>query len=361
MFKIFQYFSLIITILGILIGIYIYYRHSQRKDFDLTPRDKTGDEIDEVDEEDNPALAPVYEGDVVYEDWLLWEDFLKEAGIIEIKDGMIEYETGDNSRLFVGLAEMQQSNPYLKTDEELAQENAYKEVFFNGVQHPIKISTQSQRVEMTDFLNELKNSSMRAPGATPQMKEYASKVLDATLKYQNQTDRFENRAYLQFMAIIKPDEVYGDTAEALEIQIHEKAAEKLMRQIANADGILSRADHPIAQLDTFGLLEVLYKTFNRETSVKTRLEDIIKAQRYQIYTSAWQSSKQYKKVQQEIQIEKEVQKRAREILLEQQEKKNEELLAQGKDYYSDTSVESKSNENNNENNQKEDLFDFSNM
>lgn len=120
MFKIFQYFSLIITILGILIGIYIYYRHSQRKDFDLTPRDKTGEEIDEIDEENNPALAPVYEDDVVYRTWSLWEDFLKEAGIVEIKDGMIEYETGDNSRLFVGLAEMQQSNPYLKTDEELA-------------------------------------------------------------------------------------------------------------------------------------------------------------------------------------------------------------------------------------------------
>lgn len=361
MFKIFQYFSLIITILGILIGIYIYYRHSQRKDFDLTPRDKTGEEIDEIDEEDNPALAPVYEDDEIYDTWVRWENFLKEAGIIEIKDGMIEYETGDNSRLFVGLAEMQQSNPYLKTDEELDQENVYKEVFFNGVQQPIKISTQSQRVEMTDFLNELKTSAMRTPGATPQMKDYASKVLDATLKYQNQTDRFENRAYIQFIAIIKPDEVFGDTAEVLEKQIHEKAAEKLMRQVANADGVLRRADHPIALLDTFGLLEVLYKTFNRESSVKTRFEDIIRSQRFQIYTSAWQSSKHFKEVQQKIQIEKEAKERARDILQEQQDKKNEELLAQGKDYYSDTSVESKSNENTNENNQKEDLFDFSNM
>lgn len=361
MFKILVFFSLTITIIALVIGIYIYYRHSQKEDFDLTPRDKTGDEIDEIDEEDNPALAPIYEDDVVYEDWLMWEDFLKEAGIIEIKDGMIEYETGDNSRLFVGLAEMQQSNPYLKTDEELAQENAIKEVFFNGVQQPIKISTQSQRVEMTDFLNELKNSAMRTPGATAQMKDYASKVLNATLKYQNQTDRFENRAYLQFMANIKPDEVYGDTAEALEKQIHEKAAEKLMRQIANADGILRRADHPIAQLDTFGLLEVLYKTFNRESSVKTRFEDIIKSQRYQIFTSAKQSSKYFKQVQQGIQIEKEAKERARDILLEQQEKKNAELLAQGKDYYVDTSVETEANDNNDKKDRKEDLFDFTDL
>lgn len=304
----------------------------------MTPRDKTGNDLDvgDEDDEDDPSEDPVYEDDVTYDDWNHWEDLLQEAGIIDIRDGMIEYETGNNSRMFIALAEMQQSNPYLKTDDELAQQNAIQEVFFNGIQEPLKLSSQSQRVEMTDFLNKLRDDSQRIIGSNPQMKEYAAQVIDNTLIYQRQTDRFENRAYLQFMAIIQPDEVYGDSPQALEEQIHEKAFEKLLRQIDRANGLLRRADHALAPLDTFGLLEVIYKTFNRESSVKIRLEDIVRKQRYQLFTSAIQPDKYFKEVQQRIHIETEAINKAREILLTAQERRNQELLAQGKDYYQDT-------------------------
>lgn len=247
---------------------------------------------------------------------------------------MIEYETGDNSRMFIMLAEMQQSNPSLKTDQELNQDNALAEVFYNGVHRPLKFSSQSQKVEMTDFLNGLKDHSQYLRNSNPEMKKIARDVINDTLSYQHQTDRFENRCYLQFMAIVQPDEVYGDTPEVLEKQIHEKALEKLLRQIANADGILRRADHALNPLDTFGLCEVLYKTFNRESSVKMRFEDIIRRQRFSLYTSAHQPDKLFKEVQQKIRIEAELMNHVRDAMWLQQQAENEKELAKGKDYYS---------------------------
>lgn len=335
MSKILVFISIVAVVLALTIGGYIMWRHSQKKNFDLTPRDRSGDELDD-DEDEDPSETPEYEDDVTFDDWNNWEDLLQEAGIVDIRDGMIEYETGNNSRMFIALAEMQQSNPFLKTDDELAQQNAIQEVFFNGLKNPLKETSQSQRVEMTDFLNRLKDNSQRIIGSNPQMKQYAQEVIEDTLRYQRQTDRFENRAYLQFMAIINPDEVYGDTPAVIEQQIHEKAAEKLIRQIDRGNGLLKRADHALAQLDTFGLLEVIYKTFNRDSSVRVRLEDVVRQQKFQIFSSAFQSDKYFKDVQQRIHIETEAINRARDILLAQQKKHNEAMLSQGKDYYEDS-------------------------
>lgn len=144
----------------LVIGGILIVNRSRHQDFDMTPRDKTGSELSSGTDEDeeDPAVTPVYDDDVTYDDWDNWEDLLAEIGVIDIRDGMIEYETGDNSRLFVMLAEMGQSNPYLKTDEELAQNNQIMEVFYNGVMSPLKLSSQSQKVEMTDFLNDLKGA-----------------------------------------------------------------------------------------------------------------------------------------------------------------------------------------------------------
>lgn len=300
----------------------------------MTAKDRAGNEIEITEkEENNPAEAPVYEGDFAFLDWDTWEDFLAQVGVIDIRDAMIEYETGDNSRMFIMLAEMQQSNPSLKTDEELAQANALMEVFLNGLHSPLKITSQSQKVEMTDFLNNLRDHSQYIRHATPQMKKYAKDVIDDTLGYQRETDRFENRCYLQFMATVTPDEVYGDSPEALEIQIHEKALDKLLRQISNADGILRRADHSLSPLDTFGLLEVLYKTFNRESSVKMRFEDIVRKQRFSLFTSARQSDKLFKEVQQRIQIETDLKNKARDAMWLQQQAENQRKIEKGEDYY----------------------------
>ncbi|MDC2829100.1 hypothetical protein [Limosilactobacillus mucosae] len=299
----------------------------------MEPRSKDGEKLEDTDDDDVES-APVYDDDLTYDDWYAWEEFLQEVGVIDIRDGMIEYETGDNSRLFVMLAEMGQSNPYLKTDEELQHSNEIMEVFFNGVMSPLKMSTQSQRVEMTDFLNDLKEHSKYIQGTNDAMREYAARVVDDTLNYQQATERFENKAYLQFMATVTPDEVYGDTPLAIDKQIHEKAMEKLVRQIDRAGSLLRRADHPLTPLDTFGLYEVLYKTFNRESSVKIRLEDIIKRQRYTVFTGAHQSDVSFKHVQQMIRNETEAIEIARRSLDKKTKQNNEEKLRNGQDYYS---------------------------
>lgn len=330
------------VIVVLAIGGWLLYRRSQYKKFDMTPRDKNQKPLDEPSDEDegegedyenDPSQAPVYEDDVTYDDWQSWEDFLQEVGLIDIRDGMLEYETGDNSRMFIMLAEMGQSNPYLKTDEELEQNNMVMEVFFNGVQAPLKISSQSQKVEMTDYLNELKEHSQFLHHTNDKMKSYASKVIDSTLQYQRATERFENKVYLQFLAIIKPDEVSGDTPMALEKDIHKKAFEKLYRQITRANGLLRRADHPLSTLDNFGLLEVLYKTFNRESSVRIRFEDIVKKQNFALFTSAKQNDSEYKKIQQMIQAEGRAYDMAFDANMQDSQLRNDKLLHQGKDYY----------------------------
>lgn len=341
--------SLLLAIAVIAFFVILILRHHRRRNFDMTPRDRHGDAITDDpdddqssdDEDDNeedpdqdPSQAPIYDDDNTYEDWHQWQELLQEVGIIDIRDGMIEYETGDNSRLFIMLAEMGQSNPYLKTDEELARANAIQEVFFNGVMSPLKMSSQSQRIEMTDFLKSLKEHSQFMHGSNKQMKQYAKHVIDNTLSYQEASDRFENKAYLQFQAVVKPDEVFGDSPMMLERQIHEKASEKLLRQIDRADGLLRRADHSLAPLDTFGLLEVLYRTFNRETSVKIRLEDIVKKQRYSLFTTAHQNDTMFKEVQMRIHAETEAINDAREAQLATAESRKKAKLAKGEEYYS---------------------------
>ena len=327
--------------LAIMVGLGIYaYIHQKHKDFDLTPRDKYGNKIDngsdqdDDEEEDDPRLAPINDPDSTFEDWETFEDFLKEIGIINISNGMIEYETGNDSRLFVMIAEMAQSNPTLKTEQELLMDISAQEVFFNSLSEPLKMSSLSQKVDMTDFLTKLRDDSQYMRGSTAEMKEYAREILNDTLDYQKEQDRFENHCYLQFQAIVAPDEVYGDSPEELEEDVERKALEKLFRQIDNSGSILASADHALTPLTQYGLLEMLYKTFNKETATKLRFEDIIKKQKFAIFTSAQQSDTLFKLVQQRIKIESDAIASARKVLTEQTLKENQDKISKGKDYYS---------------------------
>lgn len=349
--KIIIIISFVVVVIVLAVGGFLWYRRSRFRKFDMTPRDRNQkpigngspedeDEEYEDDFENDPSEAPIYDDDVTYDEWQSWQDFLQEVGLIDIRDGMLEFETGDNSRMFIMLAEMGQSNPYLKTDEELDQNNMVLEVFLNGVQAPLKESSQSQKVEMTDYLNELREHSQFLHNSNDKMKQYAAKVIDSTLQYQRATDRFENKVYLQFLAIIRPDEVSGDTPLSLERDIHEKAYEKLVRQITRANGLLRRADHPLSILDNFGLAEVLYKTFNRESSVRIRFEDIVKNQNFALYTAGKQNTATYKKIQQMIQAEAHAYSVAFDTAMEETKARNEQLLKNGKDYYDDSSDES---------------------
>ncbi|WP_298491723.1 hypothetical protein [uncultured Lactobacillus sp.] len=335
-----QLVYIVISIIVIGIFAFVLKKARKRKSFDLTPRDKAGNEIEQDDEdiENDPAQAPVYEGDFAFEDWESWEDFLADVGIIDIRDGMIEYETGDNSRKFIMLAEMQQSNPYLKTGTELNQANGLMQIFYNGIQNPLKITTQSQKVEMTDYLNKLKDHSQYLKNANKATREYAKMVIQETMDYQQQTDRFENRTYVQFQAVVYPDEVYGDSTEVIDKQIHEKALTKLLRQIDSASRILKKADHPLEPLDTFGLCDVLFKTWHRESSVKVRFEDIIRKQRFSIYTTAYESDKMFKEINQRVQIENDLIAHARDALWLKKQAENADKLARGEDYYDNSQL-----------------------
>src|SRR5699024_7890416 len=141
---------IVISFLGVIIVAVIAYiiirKRMEARDFDTTLKDHNGDPInddddgDDVDDDQAPETEPVYGDDLTYDDYHTWEELLEEVGVIDIRDGMIEYETGNNSRLVVMLAEMGQSNPYLKTDEELALNNQIMEVFYNSLILPLKMS-----------------------------------------------------------------------------------------------------------------------------------------------------------------------------------------------------------------------------
>ncbi|QNQ82954.1 hypothetical protein FP435_00175 (plasmid) [Lactobacillus sp. PV037] len=312
-----------INIIFILLGLgalgvvgLIAYRHHQKKNFDLTPRDRSGNQLEtDEDIQNDPSQAEVYEGDFGFTEWEdSFESLFQEYGLVDIRNGMLEFETGENSRLFVMLAEMKQANPYLKTHSELNQASIFMEVFLNMLKSPLKMTAQNQKVELTDFLNELQEQSQYMKGSNDAMKEYARNVLDNTKDYQKEADRFENRVYAQFMAIVEPDEVYGDTTEILEQRIQEKALDKLLRQIVRANDVLMRADHGLVALDQYGLVEVLHNTFHRESSIKVRFEDIIKRQRVGLFTTAKQPDKLFKEVKERIEIENKLLAHARDAM-----------------------------------------------
>lgn len=330
--------------LSILIGFVIYLVHARnaRQDFDMTPRDRNGNPIENQQQDragddgyDQEEQYPddIHDPDSTYNAWETFEDFLAKVGLISISHGMIEYETGTNARRFVMLAEEQQSNPSLETEAELAQDSSIMEVFYNSLDSGLKLTSLSQRVDMTDFLNKMGDHANFLKGTTPEMKSYAQQVVDAELNYQNQTERFENHAYLQFSVYIYPDEVYGDTPGALEKDIIKKAREKLITQIMQAGDLLEYADHPLAPLDEFGLLEVLYNMWKRESSVDVRFEDIVRNQNFALYTTAKQSDKVYKETQQRIAIEIKALNLARKTLQEKKQQENQEKIALGQDYY----------------------------
>lgn len=331
------FISVLVAIIIAVIGYVIYRRISKPKLLDTTPQDLDGNPIDE--EDDDISESPVYEDDNIFENWDSWEDFLKQVGIIDIRDGMIEYESGDNSRIFVMLAEMQQSNPFLKSDPELQTQNESMETFLHTLSDPIKISSQPQRIEMTDFLKHLRENAMNLNNATKEMKNMANLVLDDTINYQNENDRFENRCYIQFLCTVKRDEVIGDTPEEVEYQIHKKALTKLLEKVTLGDQVLHKEDHALAPLDQFGLLEVLYRTFNKDSSINVRFEDIVRNQRFSIYVHGKQDDKMYKSVQQKIQVFTQAVEEVRDKLWHEKQQQNAEKLMNGEDYYNTDNVE----------------------
>ena len=87
------FISLVGLIVVILVGIWLVVRHRRKVDFDMTPRDRNGNPIDDSDEEDednDPAEAPIYDDDLTYDDWLPCENLLQDIGIVDFREGFIE-------------------------------------------------------------------------------------------------------------------------------------------------------------------------------------------------------------------------------------------------------------------------------
>ena len=136
--------AFIATAVLILGFILIKKKHSHKKKFNNRPR-TSGEDLEEIyddteDDEEDDGEEPengyetvktdiVRAGDEVFKTFVPIEQLFKEVGIVDVQDGLIEYDEEDGNRTFCGVAEMEQSNPYLKTEREISVEDAENQLF----------------------------------------------------------------------------------------------------------------------------------------------------------------------------------------------------------------------------------------
>lgn len=300
-----------VVVVVVLIFVLIY-RHHQRKlnaDFNDQPRDRNGDVYDDDVEEEE--LPPLREQGATFGDednpWNTFTDFIDEIGIVDIKGGIIEYESVEGKRKFVMLAEQRKSNPLLKSAAENMQSLSFRELFYNRLTGPFKQSAQRRKINMKEFnLEQRKRVAEISPTDNKRdtvVREYAQSLLDESQAYEDENTRFESMIILQFATFVPEDEVYGETKEEIEKMVHDRALRDLAAQVGHATSILKNAGQPVIAMDTFGALEALYTSWHPNISVKIRFDDIVRSQRFVEFITARQDDVQYEEVMNMIEHE----------------------------------------------------------
>lgn len=308
----------IAIVVAVLIIFLIIYRHHQRKlnaDFDDQPRDRNGEVFEDDDEIEE--LPPLREQGAIFGDednpWNTFTDFIDEIGIVDIKNGIIEYESVEGKRKFVMLAEQRKSNPLLKSAAENMQSLSYRELFYNSLSGPFKQSAQRRKINMKEFNSEQrKRVAEISPSDNKRdtvVRTYAQSLLDESQAYEDENTRFESMIILQFATFVPEDEVYGETREEIEKMVQDRALRDLATQIGHASSIMKKAGQPVIAMDTFGALEALYTSWHPNISVKVRFDDIVRSQRFVEFITARQDDIQYESVLNMIEHEQLVRRR----------------------------------------------------
>lgn len=322
---VFNYTNIILAVVALLLFIglfwFIFHKLSRHRKFNDQPRthsekvediydddsqEKTKDKAKDKDKKhDDPARKTIDLGiaranDELFDSWLPIQELMKEIGIRRIINNMIEYQMDDDSIVFVGIAVMQQSNPFLKTQEERNIDVALQEVFLDGLNVHTKISSQHQRTDMTNFFQEQERNIHNSDEPINIQQQGIDILKDARAEEEN-INRSTNVCYVQFTVDVTDKEIYGDNTRQLEQAIYEEANTKINQAILKANQALSSREHTLTRLDNTDLLELIYKTFNRDTAKLIPFDRIIREQKFSLWTTTCKTDEEVERTRQFLQ------------------------------------------------------------
>lgn len=291
-------FATIGIILFIALLVIIWKKSTKKRKFNTSARSSREkvqpqyeDEEDDDDEQNTQShtktldLGIARAGDEIFDSWLPIQELMNEIGIQRVINNMVEYNMDDGSRTFVGIALMEQSNPYLQTTIERNIQTSLQQLFLDGLDVRTKISSQHQRTDMSNFFAN-QRAEINNSNEPYNLKQQGLDILKSAQEEEENINRTTNNIYVQFIVTVDDSEVYGDNTKEIEKAIYHVADDKINQAILKANEALSSRDHALHRLSNYDILELLYKTFNRDTSKQIPFERIIREQKYSLFVTA---------------------------------------------------------------------------
>ena len=313
--------TLVAVVLGIVLVVFIYKRGSHKRKFNENPH-TSGEGVDPQYEDDDEAAQDdaaadeaayhtvktniVRSDDKMFDTFVPIQQLFEEAAIVDVQDGLIEFDldNGEGYKVFVGIAEMEQSNPYLKTNRERQVEDAEYQLFLASLGHHAKISLQWQVTDMHAYFNKLRRKVQEDKRNDEDLTKRANEIIDAAQQFEHSSDRFENHVYVQFIEKVKDSDIAdAETKDDLNRLIYETANRKIENDIGTANDVLRVRHHELQRLYNIDLLELIYKTFNRKTSRIIPFDSIIREQKFGLMTTAAESDSKIDLINNMVQVE----------------------------------------------------------
>lgn len=311
--------SIAVVVLFVVLVVIIWKKGTHKKKFNDTPRtsgeeveDLYEDDEDDEDEDDEETsdgkktidLGIVRAGDEIFDSWEPMQELFKEANIVDVIDDMIQYDEGDGVKTFVGIAEMEQSNPYLKTQHEKQVDDALQQLFLSIQGCRFRISMMWTPTDMKEYFAKVRKRIAKS-SESPELKEIGKSVIQEADNYEHDDNRFENTIYVQFIVTVdSPDIAEAETKDQVNSMIYEVANRKLNNIIAQSNEILRERHHSLRRLDNFEILEVIYKAFNRRISRTVSFEQFVRQQKFSLYTTAHESDQEVARFDKFAQVER---------------------------------------------------------
>lgn len=311
--------SIIVAILFVALVVIIWKKGTHKKKFNNNPRisgekveeqyedDEDDEEVDDDDPSENKKtidLGIVRAGDEIFDSWEPMQGLFKEAGIVDVIDDMIEFDEGDGLKTFVGIAEMEQSNPYLKTLHEKQIDDALQQLFLSIQGHRFRISMQWTPTDMKKYFAKARERIEKS-SESPEMKKIGDSIIQAADNYEHDDNRFENTIYVQFIETVdSPDIAEAETKDQVNQKIYEVGNRKLDNDIAQSNEILRERRHSLRRLNSYEILELIYKTFNRRISRLVSFDQFVRQQKFTLYTTSSESDEAVQQFDEVAQVER---------------------------------------------------------
>ncbi|MFH1744882.1 MAG: hypothetical protein ABH881_01795 [bacterium] len=199
--------------------------------------------------------------------------------IAEIKDDIVILRDG-TLRAVVLVSSI---NFALKSEDEQGAIISAYVGFLNNIEYPIQIVIQSRELNIEGYIKELKQKEKEQTNQllkiqTTEYIQYIqelislSKIMNKRFYIVVPYDPLSNKAKKftsRFFDIFKPTQIIK-----MKENIFARRKKELVRRIDNVIGGLASIGLNSAQLDTQGLIELYYNSYNPETSANQKLADI---------------------------------------------------------------------------------------